>query len=220
MKDNKSKNIIIGFLLGIVVILLILTGLFATGTISFNINDSNSNIQSDDNNLKNEQNQEKEPLFSEDFYSEFLRTKGYKKDFTNNETLNDVKYTYYDFDNNGIEELIIYISDESDFGTNLFYTYEDNQIKFIDKIYHFGNLSYDKKDGSIVYTAVKPSLAYGYSYVFYKLNNNKFELIKSATVSISNNIETYFINDKEITKDEYDKYFENIVSFEYINLDV
>ena len=43
---------------------------------------------------------------------------------------------------------------------------EKKAIKFIDKFYHFGTLSYNKSESSIVYTQVRPSLTYGYSYGF------------------------------------------------------
>ena len=225
MKNDKSKNIIIGLLVVIIIILGTLVALFATGTINFNSNKANDNNEQENENITNneldEDNKDQETINSDNIYRNFLNTKEYLNNFSENEhgaIESKVSYTYYDLDNNGIEELIVNISDGYDFSTKLFYTYENDKIKFIDKFYHFGTLSYNKSENSIVYTQVKPSLAYGYSYGFYKLNNNKFELLKSVGLNINDGKETYFVNDNTISKDEYDKYFNNNIDFDFKEL--
>ena len=224
MKKGESKNIIIALLVVIIIILGGLVVLFATNTISFNsneinVNNTQENGEFNENDLKDDR-EENNKVTSADIYGNFLNKKEYLNNFSEDEhgVVSGVSYTYYDLDNDGIEELIVYISDGYDFGTHLFYTYVENEIKFIDKIYHFGNLTYNKGDASIVYTITRPSAAYGYSYGFYKLNNNKFELLKSVGVSIENGNEKYFIDDKIISKDEYEKYFDNKINFDFKEL--
>lgn len=148
-------------------------------------------------------------------YQNFIDKQKYLNDYDNEYT--KVSYTLYDLDKNGIDELIIYLNNDTDFGTNLIYTYSDNKIVFIDKIYHFGNLNYNESEKLIVYTDIRPSLAYGSAYGFYKLENNQIVLNKMLSVEINDNISKYYIfedkdNKVQISEDEFNKYFnDNIV---------
>ena len=205
-RNNKLIYLIGGLLLLIVLILGILV---ITNKDNNNLNNDNKNtiIKEDTkNNLK-------------DIYKDFIDNKKYLDDIEEESTTNGVSYAYYDLDKDGTEELIIYLVDESgDFGTNLFYTYQDNEIKYIDKIYHYGNLNYNEEERSIVYTEVRPSLVYGSSYGFYKLDSNKFVLNKSLSTVIEDNNSKYYIDDIEITEEEYNMYFENNINFDYTNI--
>ena len=218
MKNGNNKNGIILLLIAIIVILVALVILFATDTIVFNHNDNDLiNTQENDNDL----NGEDVETVGSDVYSDFLSSKGYLQNFSESEhgAVSETSYAYYDLDNNGTLELIVYIADGYEFGTNLFYTYVENEVKFIDKIYHFGNLTYNQTDKSIVYTSTRPSTSYGWSYEFYVLNNNKFELVRTVGLKVEDNNETYFDGDEIITKDEYDNYSNNNISFDYNKLD-
>ena len=216
-KKNKNK-LMIGLLIGIIIMLLIFIYLFATNTITLNSKNNNTN-KTQENSENLDINEENTQNSNADIYTNFLNSKEYLKEVSeaDNGAVNDVKYAYYNLNNDGIEELIIYLPDDN-FGTHLFYTYNNNEIKLISKIYHYGNLVYNPKESAIVYTEVRPSQAYGYAYGFYKLNNNKFDLIKTVGVEIEDEKETYFVDNQTITKEEYDKYFENNINFDYQEL--
>lgn len=146
-------------------------------------------------------------------YQDFISDKKYFSDFGEAE-YSSISYTIYDLNKDGVLELIIYLSENDDFGTNLFYTYSNDKIVFIDKVYHFGNLVYNESENSIVYTNVRPSLSYGSAYGFYKLNGNKFESNKTLVNEIENGVSKYFMyrdtdDKKEIPESEYNKYFDN-----------
>lgn len=224
MKNAKNKNIIA---LSAVIIIIVgtLIFLFATGTINFNSNVADTNKDQKNANINESDlgnnNKENNGITTTDMYETFLNAKEYLNNFSEDEHgggVMNVSYAYYDLNNDGVEELIVHISDGYDFGTHLFYTYVENKIKFIDKIYHFGDITYNKNEASIVYTYIRPSLVYGGTYGFYKLNNNKFELVKSVGVSIENGNEEYFVDDKTISKDEYNTYFDNNINFDFNEL--
>lgn len=157
----------------------------------------------------------------EEIFEEFINNKEYLKDFTN--ISDSINYNYYysmfDLDNDNIKELIIIIKDDTDFETNLFYKIEDNKVSFIDKKYHYGNLSFNTIDKAIIYSEYRPSLSYGWVYELYKLESNSFNNIKNYVIEIDNNNYKYYINyDKDnkedITKEEYDKYMDNNIIIE------
>ncbi len=146
-------------------------------------------------------------------YQDFISDRKYFSDFGEAE-YNSISYTIYDLNKDGVLELIVYLSENGDFGTNLFYTYFNDKIVFIDKVYHFGNLVYNESENSIVYTNVRPSLSYGSAYGFYKLNGNKFESNKTLVNEIENGVSKYFMyrdtdDKKEISESEYNKFFDN-----------
>ena len=207
----KKNSTLISIIISIILALIIVVFLLKTNIITLNHNETNKESPPQNN---NEKTTEKD----NSIYKEFINSKDYLKEMSEAENINSTKYAYYDLDKDGKDELIIYTTDGSDFETNYFYTQDQNEVKFISKIYHYGNLTYSTKDSAIIYTETRPSLAYGYAYGFYKLNNNKFELIKSIGVNIENGEETYFLDDKTITKEEYNKILENYINFDYTQL--
>lgn len=215
---------IILLLLIIIVVLASLVALLATNKISFNSNNADGNKYQENKEFNNNEIKDDEEEINEEtsaeIYSKFLNTKEYLNNFSLDEhgAVTGTSYAYYDLNNDGIEELIVYISDGYEFGTSLFYTYVGNEIKFIDKFYHFGNITYNKDDATIVYTPTRSSAVYGNSYVIYKLHNNKFELVKTVRVSIENGNEKYYIDDKIISKNEYENHFKNNIIFDFKEL--
>jgi len=157
-----------------------------------------------------------------EIYNKFISDKEYLNDYDRGEYSN-VSYILYDLDKNGVDELIVYLSEGTEFGTNLVYTY-DGGIILVGDIYNYGNLNYNESEKSIVYTDVRPSLVYGAIYGFYKFENNQLVLTKTLGVEIDNGVSNYYIYDDdekiEISKDVYDDYFDNNVVLNSMFVDI
>lgn len=214
---KNSKKIIIVFLVVVIIALVALVILFATNIIK--LNNKNNNI---DKMLEENINKDINELTSNDIYDNFLKQKTYLENFTvmNGLLVEKINYAYYDLDNNGIKELIVYISDDpdypfSEFGTSLIYTYVNNEVTFIEEIYHFGNILYNIDDNTISYTATRTSVVSGNSYGYYKLNNNMFELVKEIKVVFENGEPIYY---DIATNEKYDRSIENNIKFNFNEL--
>lgn len=175
------------------------------------------------NNVKKDNIQQNDDIDDiSNLYDSFFYDKLYLNDF-DKEEYNNSNYILYDLDKNGVDELIIYLSDGTEFGTSLIYTYDDKVI-FVDKIYHYGNLAYNETEESIVYTDVRPSLTYGSAYGFYQLVDNKLVFNKTLSIEIEDGVSSYFMyedeNDKvEISKETFDKYFDNNIVLSSMDID-
>lgn len=157
-----------------------------------------------------------------EIYDRFISDKKFLNNYDRGEYSN-VSYVLYDLDKNGVDELIVYLSEGTEFGTNLIYTY-DGEIIFVGDIYNYGNLAYNESERSIVYTDVRPSLVYGANYGFYKFENNQLVLTKTLGVEIDNGVSNYYSYDDdekiEISKDVYDDYFDNNVVLNSMFVDI
>ena len=131
MKKKKNNGALVGLLIGIIVMLLVFVGLFATNTISFNMKDTSTNNQEKENSQesKNEkENNDNKITESQKIYSEVLEE--YKKaikdenNISNYKLINEramhyyfsqkgtkdefnFKYSFFDINKDGIDELII-----------------------------------------------------------------------------------------------------------------
>lgn len=145
MKNDKSKNIIIGLLLVIIIILVALVVLFATGTISLNSNKINDNELNENTNNEVDQNviesnEEDNNISNNEKYSSIINE---YKNAINDKSLKDnfevisskysnvnermvifyhsyqvnavFKYVYYDIDGNGTDELVISEENNNDY---------------------------------------------------------------------------------------------------------
>jgi hypothetical protein len=157
-----------------------------------------------------------------EIYDRFISDKKFLNNYDRGEYSN-VSYVLYDLDKNGVDELIVYLSEGTEFGTNLIYTY-DGEIIFVGDIYNYGNLAYNESERSIVYTDVRPSLVYGAIYGFYKFENNQLVLTKTLGVEIDSGVSNYYSYDDdekiEISKDVYDDYFDNNVVLNSMFVDI
>ena len=126
MKNDNNKNIIIGLLVVIIIILGTLVVLFATGTISFNTNLENNNNQANENNdlnesiTNNESNdnqilEENKNIYSDviDEYKQVI-LEGYKENNTykyinehEDNTSSNIQYSFYDINKDGKDEMLI-----------------------------------------------------------------------------------------------------------------
>ena len=209
----KSKKIIIVM---IIIVLAALCTLFITKKM-FLSKSTKDTEKVEKTKVKNKQITAKK---YEEIYQDFIESKEYLNNASSEAdlTADNIKYAYQDLDNDNINELILYTTDDGNFGTDYFYTIDKTnykKVKFISRIYHYSNITYNTDYSTIVYTEVRPSMAYGYAYGFYKLNIDKFELVKTVGVNIENGQNTYYIDDKTITEEEYNDNFKNNISFNY-----
>lgn len=208
---KRNQAVLYWFIGAIVVLALVLGFLLATGKLDFAL--QKGNTASEPQSLSS--------ATVSDAYQAFVRDKQYENqlDDSDRDTVNAAQYTTYDLDKNGVEELVIYLSNDTDFGKVLFYTYDGNAVTFIDKISCFGNLTYYAQEKSIVYTDVRPSAAYGAAYGFYRLENGALVLNKTLVEEIDNGESRYFVAERagdqtEITEAEYHGYFDDNIRFE------
>ncbi|MCR5223606.1 MAG: hypothetical protein K6C11_00430 [Bacilli bacterium] len=116
-------------------------------------------------------------------YESFIEEGKYKKEVTDTEGI-ELSYTLYDLNSDKVDELIINAS-EGNFETNYIYTYKDGEIKFIDKKYHYGKLSYNTQDKGIIFSEMRPSNAYGWIYTVYSFDGDKLTDTVGYLVTIS-----------------------------------
>ena len=155
-----------------------------------------------------------------EIYGEFISEKKYLKNFQGE--INGKSYfANYDLDSDSVPELIITLKDGSgDFETNLIYRIKDEEVKYVGKAYHYGELVYDLDELAIVYSSERPSLAYGYVYQYYVLKDGRLKNKMNLITEITDGNYKYYIsygNDskKELTKDELSKYMINLSGFTY-----
>ena len=159
----------------------------------------------------------------EKLYQKFIDNEYYLNDYNlDNNMITNISYGYFDIDDDNKEELIVVIKDDTEFETSLFYQINKNKVKFIDKVYHYGELKYNRKDSAIVYTLTRPSMNYGFVIEYHKYDNNKFINIKNLIVEIDNDNYKYYIEEdntkKEISESIYQEYINDNVSFSFKNI--
>ena len=208
-----KKNILCYICLFVFILLIVGGVMFYSYKKGFIILNFNKNKDDIIDSTKNE-----EEVFDINVYNDFILNKEYLNDLGSDLDYSDknFSYSYFDLNKDGVQELVLYFTDDTDFTTNLFYTYDNSKIVFIDKVYHYGNITYNDDMNSIVYTDVRPSMSYGYAYGVYQLVDNKFILNKTLVVEINNGISKYYISNNdsentEITLEEYNKYFDKNV---------
>ena len=179
MKKNNN-GALIGLLIGIIVMLLIVVGLFATNTISLNTKEKNNSNKTTNN------TNEKKTTSKLDIYQEVINQ--YKEIINSNlsdEEINQDKYnyatytdcgtyqclkenkwyyTYYDVDKDNHDELLIsYDSDNKHFVTTI-YTNDGTNIKEVAKYWSRNRLYGIYDNGLIVTNGSGGATLEGYSF--------------------------------------------------------
>ena len=184
MKKKNSNGTLIGLLIGIIIMLLIVVGLFTTNTLSLNTKEKNN---SNETNEKSKANiEEKQNISSNDIYQEVINQ--YKEIINSNlsdEEINQDKYnyasytdcgtyqclkenkwyyTYYDIDKDNHDELLIsYESDNKHFVTTI-YTNDGTNIKEVAKYWSRNRLYGIYDNGLIVTNGSGGATVEGYSF--------------------------------------------------------
>ena len=179
MKKNNN-GALIGLLIGIIVMLLIVVGLFATNTISLNTKEKN-NSNKTTNNTEEKQttsdidiyqeviNQYKEIINSNLSDEEINQDKYNYASYTNCGTYQCLKenkwyYTYYDINKDNHDELLIsYESDNKHFVTTI-YTNDGTNIKEVAKYWSRNRLYGIYDNGLIVTNGSGGATVAGYSF--------------------------------------------------------
>lgn len=190
MKNDKSKNVIIGLLVVIIIILIGLVILFATGTISFNSNLENTNNQTSKNNdlneniTNNESNDNQILESNKNIYSDIIDEykqvilEGYKEN-TNYKYINineydvnassNLKYSFYDINKDGKDEMLINNSIIDIFsydGTNIIRLFKENA-----NCLAYGRCSMELYEDGTIY--MRGSSGASSSHIsFYTINKN------------------------------------------------
>lgn len=179
MKKNNN-GALIGLLIGIIVMLLIVVGLFATNTISLNTKEKNNSNKTTNN------TEEKQTTSDIDIYQEVINQ--YKEIINSNlsdEEINQDKYnyasytdcgtyqclkenkwyyTYYDINKDNHDELLIsYDSDNKHFVTTI-YTNDGTNIKEVAKYWSRNRLYGIYDNGLIVTNGSGGATLEGYSF--------------------------------------------------------
>ena len=141
MKKKNNNGALVGLLIGIIIMLLVVVGLFATNTLSLNTKEKNNSNETNEKSKAN--TEEKQNTLSNDIYQEVINQ--YKEIINSNlsdEEINQDKYnyasytdcgtyqclkenkwyyTYYDIDKDNHDELLIsYDTDNKHFVTTIF----------------------------------------------------------------------------------------------------
>ena len=211
MRKKNNNRSIIGLLIGIIVILLIVVALFATNTISFNTKETSTNNQTKENTQESEkENNNNETIENKKIYSKVLdEYKNAIKDednISNYKLINEramhyyfsqkgtkdefnFKYSFFDINKDGIDELIINNSIIDIF------SYDGNKIirLFEDNASCLGERCtidlYD--DGTILFRGSGGASQYYLS--FYNINKN---------TSTRNTINSYYLKFEERSSEE------------------
>ncbi len=136
-------------------------------------------------------------------YNQFLKDAGKNQDYGEGIS----RYALYDFNHDDIPELICSIVYQGAlFGGYDIYTYEDNEVKFllhpVCSIMNGGDISF-MENGMIGTTYVSTTRYYN----FYKINDdNSYERIEFGEDYMTRDRTDYWIGDKKVTKQEYDKF--------------
>ena len=180
MEKKNNNGVLIGLLIGIIVMLLIVVGLFVTNTISLNTKEKNNSNKPTNN------TEEKQTTSSSDIYQEVINQ--YKEIINSNlsdEEINQDKYnyasytdcgtyqclkenkwyyTYYDIDKDNRDELLIsYESDNKHFVTTI-YTNAGTNIKEVAKYWSRNRLYGIYDNGLIVTNGSGGATIEGYSF--------------------------------------------------------
>ena len=157
--------------------------------------------------------EENEEINEEEIYMSYLKNKEYES-LTTDWEMEPEFYSLYDIDGNGILELMISFNDYG-FGNNLILTY-DPVDKKVEKVWDkliYGGLRYHEGRKEIEYTEIKPF--YGASVATFAT------LVNGEIISVRNVVldgEAYYVyegNDRrEVTKEEYSSYFDDLIYFE------
>ena len=154
-------------------------------------------------------------------YNRFIINKEYKEDLKNDNIYNSpFFYSIFDLDNDDIPELIIRVKNDDGNEINALYRLVNNKVTYIDTIYSYESIKYNKELNAIVYTAEMKNQSYGWIYEVVGLEKDGLKSKDRVGVTIDNNTYSYYsgtdkFNLKVLTKEEFDRFMDNNKELEY-----
>lgn len=137
-----------------------------------------------------------------------------RREFSNKK----LPYAYRDIDNDKVDELIVYAG--YGYCTEIIYDYVDDKIKQVCVIGQGEFTSY-YKNKKVIYCAGSGHMGEYYT-TYYKYKNGEYkaiayvktnteDYIDGRTVFLDKPVNTYYINDKKVSKSKYKKYTKKLI---------
>lgn len=165
------------------------------------------------------------PINSNEFWMDFLVTGNYAQYIDEEWADSPLEYVLYDINGDGILELLIQATRDMPFFNTWLFTIDAGEAVLVNEQYGYGEYRYSTEYKAILISGdFRPSMDVTVLQTFCELT--KTELVAKFVVATEHNnteSESYYFEDeterKVITQEERDKYFSEIILFEWTALD-
>lgn len=165
------------------------------------------------------------PINSNEFWMDFLETGDYAQYIDEEWTDSPLEYVLYDINGDGILELLIQATRDMPFFNTWLFTIDAGKAVLVNEQYGYGEYRYSPEYKAILISGdFKPFMDVTVLQEFCKLAKTEF-VTKFVVATEHNNTEaeSYYFEDetgrKVITQEERDKYFSEIILFEWKTLE-
>lgn len=165
------------------------------------------------------------PINSNEFWMDFLETGDYAQYVDEEWTDSPLEYVLYDINGDGILELLIQATRDMPFFNTWLFTIDAGEAVLVNEQYGYGEYRYSPEYKAILISGdFRPFMDVTVLQTFCELT--KTELVTKFVVATEHNnteLESYYFEGetgrKVITQEERDKYFSEIILFEWTDLD-